>query len=65
MRQYQITINLHALTDGNQRKEFAVYADSNNLWETISAGFYELLHTIRNEMGVELPVFGRREHYFK
>lgn len=65
MRRFQISINLTAVTDENQLQEYAVYADSNNIWETICAGFSELSKVVQDKMGFVLPSFGRKESYKK
>lgn len=65
MRKFQISINLHYLDEENKTKELSVYANSNNIWETICAGFSELVNTLHSEGQFKLPVFGRKEHWWK
>lgn len=64
MRNAQISIELSLTNDqawnGHQEK-IRVYADSNSAFETVCAGFWELL-TALQEQGHEMPGFGRREH---
>lgn len=43
-------------------EQICVYADSNNPWETIVAGFHETVEALKDH-GHELPTFGRKEHY--
>ena len=64
MRKAQISIKLELFGDqatNGHSEEIIVYADSNNLYETINAGFYELL-TATQFHGHKLPSFGVREH---
>lgn len=65
MRKFQISIGLHMLTECGEPKELSVYADSDNIWETICTGFDELLSALRTESGLKLPSFGAREHRLK
>lgn len=65
MRKFQISIRLHMLTENDESKELSVYADSNNVWETICVGFDELLDALRTEAGLKMPSFGVREHQWK
>ena len=64
MRNAQISIELSMTNNqawnGHQEK-IRVYADSNNAFEAVCAGFWELL-TALQEQGHEMPGFGRREH---
>ena len=62
MRKFQMTINM-TIVDQSPPIEFSVYADSNNIWETICAGFSELLRDIQLVCGIQLPEFGRKEYY--
>lgn len=59
MRKFQITINLQ-MFDENKPKELSVYADSNNLWETICAGFGELMSAVEN---VDFAGIARQWHW--
>lgn len=43
-------------------EEVSVYADGNNIWEVICAGFDELLQAVKQN-GRMLPAFGRKEHH--
>lgn len=67
MRENQVTIKLERF--GNKDKlgiddlEINVYADSNNVYEALSAGYYEVLKQLQYEGKIDLPTFGRREHY--
>lgn len=67
MRANQVTIKLERFFDsdklGVKNLEINVYADSNNVYEALSAGFFEVLKQIQDEGNIELPTFGRREHY--
>lgn len=67
MRENQVTIKLERFGDkdklGIKDLEINVYADSNNVYEALSAGYYEVLKQLQNEGSIELPTFGRREHY--
>ena len=48
MRKFQISIKLQ-MFDENEPKSLSVYADSNNLWETICAAFHELMDGLEAE----------------
>lgn len=64
MRRAQISIKLELFGDqaaNGHAEKITVYADSNNIYETINAGFYELL-TATQLHGRKLPSFGYREH---
>lgn len=64
MRNAQITIQLELFGDqaSNQGTEkITVYADSNNVFETIAAGMQELLKALQKN-GRSLPSFGACEH---
>lgn len=65
MRKFQIRINLHYLDEDNKTKELSVYADSNGMWDTICAGFSELINALQSEGQFKLPMFGRKEHWWK
>jgi hypothetical protein len=43
-------------------EQINVYADSNNIWEAIVAGFHETVEVLKAH-GHRLPIFGRKEHY--
>lgn len=65
MRKVQINIKMTMVNDqsiNGKIEEVSVYADGNNIWEVICAGFDKLLQSIK-ENGRSLPVFGRKEHY--
>lgn len=65
MRKVQINIKMTMVDDqaaDGKFEEISVYADSNNLWETIVAGFHETIEALRTH-GHRLPVFGAKEHY--
>lgn len=67
MRAAQITIKLELVGDQAQdgkHEVVNVYADSNNLWETICMGFHELVEALK-EHGRKLPSFGAKEHHDK
>lgn len=65
MRKVQISIKMELFgdqaSDGNH-EQLNVYADANNVWEAIAAGFHEVIETLKAH-GRELPEFGRKEHY--
>ena len=64
MRKVQISIKMELFgdqaSDGKYEK-INVYADANNVWEAIIAGFHEVVDTLKAH-GRELPIFGRKEH---
>ena len=67
MRKVQINIKMTLVDDqaaDGKFEEIAVYADSNNLWETIVAGFHEVVEALKAH-GHKLPSFGAKEHYDK
>ena len=64
MRNVQISIQLELTNEqtiNGEKESYHVYADSNNIWEAICAGFDELIGTLK-EKGHLLPAFGRRQH---
>ena len=64
MRNAQITIQLElfgALSGNQSAEQITVYADSNNIYEAISAGMQELFKALQ-ENGRALPEFGACEH---
>lgn len=61
MRQFQLSINLHYLNEDNRPVSLDVYTDSNNIWETICAGFSELIAELQKTGKMELPSFGAKE----
>lgn len=64
MRKAQISIRMELFGDqaANGHSEvITVYADSNNCYETINAGLFELLSALQQQ-GHKLPSFGVREH---
>ena len=65
MRKVQISIKMELFddqaTDGKYEK-INVYADANNVWEAIAAGFHEVVEALKSH-GRKLPVFGAKEHY--
>lgn len=61
MRKYQVSIKM-TIADKAPAREFSVYADANNIWEAVCAGFFELSHVIQSVCGVRLPGFGCVEH---
>lgn len=64
MRKAQISIKLELFGDqatNGHSEEIIVYADSNNVYETINAALFELLGTLQQQ-GHRLPSFGVREH---
>lgn len=63
MRRYQIEIKMTMLTDEEKIEKLNVYADSNNPWETVCAGFHELVEGLTTEHNMELPSFGVKEHH--
>lgn len=62
MRQFQIDIKFFYIHEDKDSRDIRVYADSNDAWQTICAGFYELIDTLRREGLMKLPTFGRMEH---
>ena len=65
MRKVQISIKMELFgdqADDGKHEQISVYADSNNVWETIVAGFHELVEALKAN-GREIPIFGRKEHY--
>lgn len=65
MRKFQLSINLHYLNEDNRPVVLDVYTDSNNIWETICAGFSELISELENKGAMELPSFGRKENWWR
>ena len=67
MRKVQISIKMELFgdqaSDGKYEK-INVYADANNVWEAIVAGFHEVVDTLKAH-GRKLPIFGAKEHYEK
>lgn len=63
MRTSQISISMLVLSEYGAPKEIKVYADSNNPWETICAGFSELCSALQEDAGMRLPLFGVKERY--
>lgn len=67
MRTNQVSINLERFFDneelGVNDLHIRVYADANNVYEALAAAYFETLQQLQNEGGIELPKFGRREHY--
>lgn len=61
MRKFQLSINLHYLNEDNRPVVLDVYTDSNNILETICAGFSELVGELQETGEMELPSFGARE----
>ena len=67
MRKVQINIKMTMVDDqaaDGKFEEISVYADSNNLWETIVAGFHETVEALKAH-GHKLPIFGAKEHHEK
>lgn len=67
MRANQVSISLERFLDkeelGVKDLHISVYADANNVYEALAAAYFETLQQLQNEGGIELPKFGRREHY--
>ncbi|MDK4450044.1 hypothetical protein [Enterococcus casseliflavus] len=67
MRTNQVNISLERFLDneelGVNDLHIDVYADANNVYEALAAAYFETLQQLQNEGGIELPKFGRREHY--
>ena len=64
MRKAQITICMEIFGDqaaNGRSEEINVYADSDNVYETINAALYELLGTLQQH-GRRLPSYGDRVH---
>lgn len=57
MRKYQLTIKLDCFHEPGKTETIRVYADANNVWETICAGFHQLIDIIKSN-GFRLPSFG-------
>lgn len=62
MRKYQIEIKMTMVTEKETVEKINVYADSNNAWETVCAGFHELVDGLQKDHNMELPSFGAKEH---
>lgn len=65
MRKVQISIKMELFDDqasDGKYEKINVYADSNNVWETIVAGFHEVVEALKAH-GRALPIFGAKEHY--
>ena len=65
MRKVQISIKMELFGDqasDGKHEKINVYADANNAWEAIVAGFHEVVEALKSH-GRELPIFGRKEHY--
>jgi hypothetical protein len=65
MRKVQISIKMELFDDqasDSKHEQISVYDDSNNVWETIVAGFHELIEALKAH-GRKLPSFGANEHY--
>ena len=65
MRRVQIDIKFFYLDEIDRPTDLNVYADSNDIWETICSGFYELIDTLSREGLIRFPRFGRMEHKWK
>lgn len=65
MRKFQLNISLHYLDEDNRPAIVNVYADSNNVWETICAGFSELINELQATAAMSLPSFGRKENWWR
>ena len=67
MRSNQVSIKLERFFDaenlGVEDLKIDVYADANNVYEALSAAFFEMLKQLQEEGNIELPIFGSREHY--
>lgn len=61
MRKIQINIELN-MFDKEKPETVKVYADGQNIWEVVCAGFDELLTGLK-EKGRALISFGAKEHY--
>lgn len=65
MRKVQISIKMELFDDqaaDGKYEKVNVYADANNVWEAIAAGFHEIVEALRAH-GRKLPAFGRKERY--
>lgn len=65
MRKVQISIKMELFDDqanDGKHEQVSVYADANNVWEAIVAGFHELVESLKDH-GHKLPIFGAKEHY--
>ena len=58
MRKYQLSMRMQYISEEGDPREFRVYADSNNIWETVCAALEELIGVAKSEMGINLPSFG-------
>lgn len=63
MRKFQLSLKMNAILDDGTLKTFSVYADANNIWEAVCAGFNELIRTAKSETDIPLPTFGCVESY--
>ena len=67
MRKVQISIKMELFGDqaaDGKSEQINVYADANNVWEAIVAGFHETVEALKAH-GHKLPILGRKEHYEK
>ena len=58
MRKFQLSINLLYVDENNSSVVLDVYADGNNIWETICAGFSKLVGELEQTGGMTLPSVG-------
>lgn len=67
MRTNQISIHLDRFADQEQlgvsELHLNIYADANNVYEALTAAYFEVLQQLQVEGAIDLPTFGRREHY--
>lgn len=65
MRKVQISIKMELFDDqaaDGKYEKISVYADSNNTYEAIVAGFHETVEALKAH-GREIPMMGAKEHY--
>ena len=64
MRKNQVSINIERFGDeapeGTNHLTIHVYADANNVYEALSAAYFEALSAIQEDQS--LPSFGDRSH---
>lgn len=67
MRTNQVSIRLERFSDkediGLDRLTIDAYADSNNVYEALTAAYFEVLEKLQKDGEISLPSLGRRETY--
>lgn len=68
MRKYQFSLKLHIADDlqkPTEARELQIYTDGNDLWQTIAAGFHELISSLKQTRNYNLPSVVVKEHDWK